>query len=160
MAASTLKMQPDVALIPDILFLHYLENTGAAFGIFRGKTWLFYILTGFILILLAVIFIRIFTQLKQYPLRAGSDYKEKTVRNMTWIGYILAVMAAGASGNLLDRILHGYVIDFIDFRSIGFPVFNIADIYVVISCIIIVIFFLFVNKDDPNFHIFSSSKSS
>lgn len=153
-ALHNLKGQPDIPVIPDVFVFHYLENTGAAFGIFQDRAWLFFVLTGVILAILAVFYVRIQIRLKQYPHNAGDDYRQKTVSHMIFFGYILMALAAGAVGNLIDRIVYGYVVDFLDFRLIHFPVFNFADICVTISCIIIVIFFLFIYKDDDNFRIF------
>ena len=54
---------------------------------------------------------------------------------------------SGAAGNLIDRILQGYVVDFFYFRLINFPVFNVADCYVTISAAALIILFLFYYKD-------------
>lgn len=55
---------------------------------------------------------------------------------------------SGAIGNFIDRVVHGYVIDFIYFELIHFPIFNIADCYVTVSCIAIIIICLFKIKED------------
>lgn len=60
----------------------------------------------------------------------------------------LTVLAAGALGNAIDRITKGIVVDFFEFKFINFPVFNVADIYVVLSVIIIFILILFVYKEE------------
>ena len=59
----------------------------------------------------------------------------------------LAILCAGAVGNLIDRIMHRYVIDFIYFSVINFPIFNVADIYVTVSVILLIILVLFHYKD-------------
>lgn len=61
------------------------------------------------------------------------------------------VLAAGAVGNLIDRVFRGYVIDFIYFSLIDFPVFNMADIYVVCSGIFLVFCVCFKYKDESDF---------
>ena len=61
---------------------------------------------------------------------------------------VLTVLAAGAAGNLIDRLFHGYVVDFFSFCLINFPIFNVADCYVVISGILFVLLFLFYYKDE------------
>ena len=73
---------------------------------------------------------------------------------MIFINYIFSVLAAGAIGNLIDRIAYGYVVDFIYFKFIDFPVFNIADICVTLSAFVLVVFFIFFYKEDKNFHLF------
>ena len=144
--AGMLRERGDVQLVPGVLELHYLENTGAAFGIFRDRQWLFFVLTAVILAVVVFVFVRLYRGLFGY---SGSN--EGTVRRSVWLGYGLAVLSAGAVGNLIDRVVHGYVIDFICVRFVDFPVFNLADIYVTISCIFIVVFFLFIYKKDDDF---------
>ena len=60
----------------------------------------------------------------------------------------LVVLLAGALGNFYDRLIQGYVIDFIYFSLIDFPVFNVADIYVTLSVIVLIVMVLFVYKGD------------
>lgn len=151
LAASGLKGQPDIQLIPDFISFHYVENSGAAFGIFEGRMWLFYLITALVLCVIVFFMVRIIRQLKCYPDQAGDSYQEKTVRNMFLLGYILMILSAGAVGNLIDRLVYGYVIDFLEFEFISFPVFNFADICVTISCILVIIFVIFIHNDDDNF---------
>jgi signal peptidase II len=70
------------------------------------------------------------------------------------------ILASGAIGNLIDRIRFQYVVDFIYIRLINFPIFNFADICVSVSAVLLVVFFIFIYKDDKNFPIFSSKKSN
>ena len=65
---------------------------------------------------------------------------------------------SGAAGNMIDRIRLGYVIDMFDFRLINFPVFNVADIYVTCSMIILLVFILFKYKDNELDDLFGKSK--
>jgi len=138
----------DITLIPGVLKLHYLENTGAAFGIFQGRQWIFYILTAVILGIIVYLFIRLYRAIFRY---SGSD--AGTVSRILCFGYGLTVLCSGAVGNLIDRIAYGYVIDFICVLFIDFPVFNFADICVTISAIFLVIYFIFVYKKDDNIRI-------
>jgi len=66
----------------------------------------------------------------------------------------MAVLLAGAVGNLADRLINGYVVDFIKTDFINFPVFNVADCYVTLSMIILIIFLLFFMKEDELDNIF------
>lgn len=131
LAVSHLKEQLPIVLIDGILELRYLENTGIAFGMFAGKIN-FFILTCVVFFIAALYFFL------------------KVPKNRFYAPLILIelVLAAGAVGNFIDRILYGYVIDFIYFKLIDFPIFNVADIYVVISCISLFLLILFRYSDD------------
>lgn len=126
-----LKGKDGISLIPHVLELTYLENRGAAFGILQNRQGLFILLTAAAVVFIAAVFYRI-------------SKKE----NQTGISACLLALLAGAAGNLIDRILHGYVIDFIYFSLIDFPVFNLADCYVTLSVAVLCVLFLFVYKDE------------
>lgn len=131
LAVHHLMNNSDVVLIPGVLQLHYLENTGAAFSLLQGRQLLFAVITPILLLFLVYSVIRM-PQEKKYSL----------------LNYIVVIVIAGAIGNYIDRILNNYVVDFIYFSLINFPVFNVADIYV--TCGVIVLFFLvlFYYKDE------------
>ncbi len=96
--------------------LQYLENRGSAFGMMQGKQVILMLFTVVMLVLVLVAFVRI---------PAGKHY---------WMLHILCVLlTAGAVGNFIDRISQQYVVDFFYFKLIDFPIFNVADIYVVAS---------------------------
>lgn len=59
----------------------------------------------------------------------------------------LVLVAAGALGNAIDRVIHGFVVDLFDFRLIHFPVFNVADIFICVGGVLFVIYFMFQHKD-------------
>lgn len=130
-ATAHLKNQPDIVLVKNILRFQYLENRGAAWGIFQGHTWLFSLITIFILSVIIFFFIKIPYKKKFLPLRI-----------------VLTILAAGAIGNFIDRITTGYVVDFIYFEIINFPIFNVADIYVCISVIILMYLLIFRYKEE------------
>ena len=130
-AIKNLMNQEDFVLIPGVLQLHYLENTGAAFSILEGKQIIFAIITPILLIALLYILIKM-PQNKKY----------------TALNYIIVFLIAGAIGNYIDRIAKNYVVDFIYFSLINFPVFNVADCYVTVSVILLFILILFYYKDD------------
>ena len=65
-----------------------------------------------------------------------------------YLDYIIVLVVAGAIGNHIDRVLNNYVVDFIYFSLINFPVFNIADCYVTVSMILLLILILFYYKDE------------
>lgn len=129
-AVNGLKGAEDIILIPGVLQLHYLENTGAAFSLFENKLSLFYITTPLLLILLFYLFIRTPNTRRFF---------------MLFLTYVFLI--SGAIGNFIDRIFHHYVIDFIYFSLIDFPVFNVADIYVTCGILILFYLILFYFKD-------------
>lgn len=130
MAAATL-MKGDVELIPGIFSLHYLENRGAAWGIFQNAFWLFYIITAVVLVAMVIFYSRIpFT------------------KNFHLLRFAVLLLCAGAIGNFIDRAVNHYVIDFIYVECIHFPVFNIADCYVCIAAILLLYCLLIKYKDE------------
>ncbi|MBI2541725.1 signal peptidase II [Candidatus Woesearchaeota archaeon] len=113
-----LQLNESAPIIKNIFHLTYVTNTGSAFGLFKGLN-IFFILFSIIVI------IAIFYCLK------------KIVKNEKILQLSVGLLLGGTIGNLLDRIFHGAVIDFIDFRV--WPVFNIADSAVTISAMLLII---------------------
>ena len=119
-----------ITLVDGTLRLSYLENRGAAFGILQGMQPVFWVLTAAFLII-AILFFRKVPKTKRYiPISA-----------------CVAVLVSGAIGNFIDRIINGYVVDFIYFEIIDFPIFNVADIYVTLSVIALVALLIFYYKE-------------
>lgn len=131
LAVSGLKGQPSIVLIPGILELKYLENTGIAFGMFAGKKTFFLIFCLLFFLVALYLYLRIPKTWYYLPLLS-----------------ILFLMFSGAAGNFIDRVVRGYVVDFIYFSLIDFPIFNLADIYVVCSGILLVLFVGLKYKDE------------
>lgn len=129
-AVQNLKGQADIPIIDNILIFHYLENVGAAFGLLKNKGWLFIVVTFMFLFFGGYIFIK----------------TPKTKRH-TPLLVIVVFLLSGAIGNLIDRMSNAYVIDFIYFKPINFPVFNVADIYVTTSAIVLILLIAFFYKD-------------
>lgn len=131
LAVTKLKEQDPFVIIPGVFEFNYLENRGAAFGIFQGKQFIF--LIGALIISALVIFLyrKIPTTARYFPMRFCS-----------------VLICAGAIGNMIDRIRLNYVIDFLYFRLIDFPIFNVADIYVCVACFLFAFLILFVYKDE------------
>lgn len=127
-----------VSVIKGVLELSYVENTGAAFSILEGKMIVFYVIT---LVIGGGI---IYLMLKM------PKYGKYLV-----LYYTFTVLLAGAIGNLIDRVLFQYVVDFIYFSFINFPVFNVADIYVTCSVFFILILILFYYSEDECNLVFS-----
>lgn len=127
-AIKFLKGSKPYVIIPRIFELSYVENLGAAFGIMQQRRIFFIIITTLVIIFMSFYLIRNYYDLNTYMRTA------------------LAMLLGGAVGNLIDRIRFGYVVDFISvnlIKSYDFPVFNIADIFIVTGTILISILILF-----------------
>ena len=120
LALNMMKPIDTLPLWEGVFHLTYVENRGAAFGIFQYGRWFFIILTVLVLI-------GVFYMMRRYGGRS------KTFDTAT------TFLIAGAVGNLIDRIFRGFVVDFFDFRLINFPVFNVADIFVCIGAGLLVL---------------------
>ncbi len=116
-----------------VFHLTYVENKGAAFGIMQNKVWFFVTVALVAIPVIVYVF-------RKYQNRSK-------ILNLG-----LCFILAGAVGNMMDRINLGFVVDFLDFRIIDFPVFNIADIFVCVGAGLIAIFVIFIEeklKSDP-----------
>lgn len=131
MAQSGLKDQPSIPIIKGVFELSYVENRGAAFGIMQNQQWFFILVTAVVLAALGWIFHKLPVERRYLPLSC-----------------CMTALTAGAVGNLIDRVRLNYVVDFFYFKLIDFPVFNVADIYVVVSIILIALLILFYYKEE------------
>ncbi|MCI7814250.1 MAG: signal peptidase II [Lachnospiraceae bacterium] len=131
LAARFLKGGSDLVVIPNVFELHYLENVGVAFGILKNRQWLPITFAAIIAVGFFVAYCKTSLKKQFLPLR------------ISMIGII-----SGAIGNMIDRIWHGYVIDFAYISLIDFPVFNLADCYIVLSIILLAILVLFVYHEE------------
>lgn len=123
--------QEPFVIIPDVFSLQYHENTGAVWGILSGKVDFLKIFTLIIFALITFVYFKIPKDKKYNPLKV-----------------ITVFILAGAAGNLIDRICLGYVVDFIYFELINFPLFNIADSFLTVSSILLFILAIFYYKDE------------
>lgn len=122
----------EIKIIDKFFSFYYLENTGAAFGIMKNKIYFLSIVT--VLVLGGIIYYLLFKRPKDKLIRIS-----------------LSLIIAGAIGNLVDRVLYKYVIDFIllHFKDVYyFPVFNVADILVCIGTFLLIIFLIKEDKDE------------
>ena len=110
-------------LIPGVIGLRYAENKGIAFSMLSGQPWL----TG--LLSLAII------------IAAFLLLRKKQLRPLPLTG--LMMMLGGAVGNMIDRFVHGYVPDMIEFLFVNFAIFNVADACLCIGCALVIIHLLF-----------------
>ncbi len=131
LAVKHLMGQEPIVIWNGVFELHYLENRGAAFGILQGQKVVFLICTAAVLAILAFYYNRMPVEKRYLPMRI--------------VGILLG---AGAVGNLIDRMMQSYVVDFLYFKLIDFPIFNVADCYVTVGAILLAILILFVYKDE------------
>lgn len=128
-ARSVLAEIGSISVLDGIFQLTYVENRGAAFGILQDRRWVFIVLT--VLILAAVAY-------------AAVRYKNKPP--LLCLGMCFVV--GGAVGNMIDRICLGFVVDFLDFCLIDFPVFNVADIFVCVGAALCAAFFIIYDNSE------------
>lgn len=133
-AVSALKDGGPFVLIPGVFQLQYLENRGAAFGLLQNARIFFLAVT--LIALAAVIYV-----LVRLPLK----------RKYIVLRFLMVLIAAGAVGNMIDRVFLGYVRDFLYFSLIDFPIFNVADIYVTCATILLILLLLFYYKEEEDF---------
>lgn len=130
LAIVRLKGQPAYVLIEGVLELQYLENRGSAFGMLQNqKIFILFVSVVFLAVLLFVLL-----KLPEKP-------------RYRLLHVLISVVMSGGIGNMADRIRFDYVVDFISFILIHYPIFNVADIYVVLGTIGLGILLLFVYKE-------------
>ena len=128
--STNMSLNTSIILIKDFLNITYVRNIGAAFSILEGNRIFLIAVT---LIALIGIYLLI---------------KNKTFKKIETIIYTLII--SGIIGNLIDRIIFGYVIDYVDFKLLGYnmPVFNLADSLIVIGCVLLLIMTVKENKNE------------
>lgn len=131
-ALNVLKTDNDITVIKNYFQLSYLENRGAAFGIFQDK----------------VIFLILFTVILIIGL---GIYLYKNRGKSKLLSVSLSLIISGALGNFYDRVVYKYVVDFICVHykeSYYFPTFNVADIFVVCGTILLAIYILRMDENE------------
>ena len=118
-----------VDAIPGLFHFTYVRNTGAAFSAFEGAQWLFAII--FLALTAAVFF----------------EYFKKRQPFTTFERWMIASIYGGGVGNMIDRVRFGYVVDMIEVDFMRFAVFNVADIFITCSCILLILHLALFNKE-------------
>ncbi|MGL4796653.1 MAG: signal peptidase II [Paraclostridium sp.] len=127
LALNNLAQIGSIPIIENIFHLTYVENRGAAFGMFQDNQIIF------IIVALGASIVGLYYL-----------YKKK----LNWIGNLgIVLIISGAIGNLIDRVRLGFVVDYFDFRFIWDYVFNVADIFVVVGTILLCIYIMFFEND-------------
>lgn len=122
---NSMTLYQTIPVLEDIFHITYIHNTGAAFSMMAGMRSLL-ILLPLAMIAGAVIYM-IIKRKTGHPLMMAS----------------VALIAGGGIGNLIDRVMLGYVVDYLDFRV--FPIFNLADICVCTGCGLLILYVLFID---------------
>lgn len=118
-----------VSFLPGVMDLTFVKNTGAAFSMLEEHTWLLTLLSGVVAVILAVLLAR-----RILP---------------HWFGQLaLGLLLGGAVGNFIDRLLLGYVTDMFAAAFVNFPVFNVADIAVVVGGVLLCVHVILFMKDE------------
>ena len=104
----------------DVLHFTYVKNTGMAFGMLKDHRWVFMVFSTIAIVALIV-----------YLFRFRPESR--------WMQVAMAMIIGGGIGNMIDRVLLGYVVDFIDFTLINFAVFNVADSFVCVGAGIMIL---------------------
>lgn len=137
MVSSRMQLGEAIPLIKGVFQLRYIRNEGAAWSILEGKQIVFVVLTPIVIFFLVKMFLSLSKEKKYSPIRV-----------------ITVFLVAGAIGNLIDRIwggevlFKGSVVDFFDFCLINYPVFNVADIYVSLSVVALLVLMIFKYKEE------------
>ncbi len=118
-----------VPLIEGVFELMYVKNPGAAFSILENKRLFFILLTAVVMGFLLLVIL-------------SGRYRRHMLLNISFV-----LVLAGGIGNLIDRCRFGYVIDYLYFKWINFPVFNFADCCLVVGAVLMLIFFFFIYED-------------
>ena len=124
---NSMELSESIVLIEKIFSFTYVRNYGAAWGMFKDHQWVFMITTSLALIIMPIIL-----------------YRYRKVHFL--FNLSLSLFIGGAIGNMIDRVFVGYVVDFLQFTFIDFPVFNVADICVVFGAITMIVYALFFDK--------------
>ena len=128
LVVTNIPLYADVPVLPGIVQLTYVQNTGAAFSMFQGMQWLFLIIFTALTALIII------------------EYFKKPMPFTKLERWCIAAIYGGGLGNMIDRLRLGYVVDMIETQFITFPVFNVADCFITCGCIAMMISLVFVNK--------------
>ena len=128
LVVNTMTLGESIPLIETVFHFTRVHNYGAAWGMLSDHRWVFILITGVAIIVLPFVLYR--------------------YRKLHFLfGFSLSLVIGGAIGNMIDRLFLGYVVDFLDFCLIDFPVFNVADICVTCGAALMFIYLAFIDKE-------------
>ena len=114
--------------IEGLIEFSYTTNPGIGWGMLKGMRWLFVPVSSIAIVLVVIALVK---------------YRKKL---SPLLSVAMAMIAGGGVGNQIDRIFRGEVIDFLNFQFIDFPIFNVADCFVSVGCVLAVISVIFIDK--------------
>lgn len=129
LTVANIPLYSNIPLLPGVVRLTYVQNTGAAFSMFQGMQWLF------VLVFLALTVLLLW------------EYYRSPLPFTRLERLCLAAVYGGGLGNMLDRVRLGYVVDMIETEFIVFPVFNVADCFICCGCILLMVHMIFFNPE-------------
>lgn len=124
---NNLSLGSSLSIIDNFFYVTYIRNTGIAFGLFQNKNIFMIIIISIIIILLLIF------------------YKKEKNKHLT-LNISIVLIISGAIGNLIDRIVRGYIVDYINFTF--WPAFNLADSFVVIGSILLGFYVIFILENN------------
>ena len=130
---SHLALYESAPLMPGLIELLYIRNTGGGFSILTGHTWILTVVTAALMAGIAYLLVK---KTFSHPLAM----------------WTLTVILGGGLGNLVDRVRLGYVVDMFNFQFMNYPVFNVADILVVCGVIGFAVYYLFIYGKEEKQH--------
>ena len=128
LVVANIPLHGHVSVIDGLFHLTYTQNTGAAFSSFSGMQWLFALV--FLLFTVAIVW----------------EFSKKRLPFTTFERWCIVGIFAGGLGNMIDRLRLGYVVDMIATDFINFLVFNVADSFITVGCIALMVHLIFFNK--------------
>lgn len=129
LTVQNIALYENIEFVPGLMSFTYLQNSGAAWSILEGQMWFFYLVT--VIVVGAILYF------------LNTEGKTDKI-----FGTILAIILGGTIGNFIDRILYQYVIDMIQLEFISFPVFNIADSFLTVGVIALLVYSIYQEKQD------------
>lgn len=129
LTVANIPIYTNVQFLPGFLGLTYVQNTGAAFSMLEGQSWLFVLVFA---VMTALIFLEYF------------KYRLPFTKLERWC---IAAIYGGGIGNVLDRVFRGFVVDMIRTEFVEFPIFNIADCFITCGCILLLVHLIVFNKE-------------
>ena len=126
---ATIPLHGQIPVIDGLFHLTYAQNTGAAFSAFQGQQWLFVLV--FVVLTAIIVW----------------EFPKKKLPFTTFERFCIVAIYAGGSGNMIDRLRFGFVVDMIEVEFMNFAVFNIADSFITCGCIALLAHLVLFNKD-------------
>ena len=135
LVVANIPLYGDVPFIPGFLQFTYVQNTGGAWSLFEGMTWLF--VAAFAVLTALILW----------------EYFKKPMSFSKFDRWCIAAIYGGGLGNMIDRLRLGYVVDMIETQFIDFPIFNVADCFITCGCIALMVSLFFFCKSQSGISI-------